>query len=267
MKRSQWAKTAFSCAFALVSATAAATDYYVSAESGASDNNDGLSAESPFATVDKAITSAANASDVIHVAAGTYATTAQWGPNLQSKLIGEGASRDDVVIESAGTYRTLRMAAGSWLENVTVVGEGTKKADKGGAVEMNGGTITNCVFRDGYTTGNNDNLEGGNLYIGNASALVVGSLIQNGHATKRGGNVYLNGGTVRNCTIEGGTCDNVGGNVFIQNGNLENCVVSDSSSSKEGGGIYIQAGSISGSTISNGSGTEGGAIRMTGGTN
>ncbi|MBQ6926607.1 MAG: PKD domain-containing protein [Kiritimatiellae bacterium] len=266
MKRSPWAKAALSCAFALVSATAVATDYYVSAESGASDNNDGLSAESPFATVDKAIASAANASDVIHVAAGTYATTAQWGPNLKAKLIGTGASRDDVVIESAGTYRTLRMAAGSWLENVTVVGEGTKKADKGGAVEVNGGTITNCVFRDGYTTGNNDNLEGGNLYIGNASALVVDSLIQNGHATKRGGNVYLNGGTVRNCTIEGGTCDNVGGNVFIQNGNLENCVVSDSSSTKEGGGIYIQAGSISGSTISNGSGTEGGAIRMTGGT-
>ena len=67
MKRSPWAKAALSCAFALVSATAAATDYYVSAESGASDNNDGLSAESPFATVDKAIASAANASDVIHV--------------------------------------------------------------------------------------------------------------------------------------------------------------------------------------------------------
>ena len=85
MKRPPWAKTAFSCAFALVSATAAATDYYVSTDASASDANDGLSAESPFATVDKAITSAADASDVIHVAAGTYATTTQLGPEPQVK--------------------------------------------------------------------------------------------------------------------------------------------------------------------------------------
>lgn len=252
-------------------ASATATDYYVATTG--SDSADG-SATTPFATIDKAIITATSSDDVIHVAPGTYETggyasqtdNAKWGPNLRAKLIGTGTSRDDVVIQSAGTYRTLRMAADSWLENVTVVGVGDKKADKGGAVEMNGGTITNCVFKDGYTTGNNDNLEGGNLYIGNASALVVDSLIQNGHATKRGGNVYLNGGTVRSCTIEGGTCDNVGGNVFIQNGNLEDCIVRSSSSTNDGGGIYIQAGTISGCAISQASGKEGGAIRMTGGT-
>lgn len=247
-----------------LAASASAADYYVRAIGG-DDNNDG-SSNAPFATIDKAIITATSSDDVIHVEPGDYATTTEWGPNLTVKLIGTGASRDDVVIQSAGKYRTLRMAAGSWLENVTVVGVGDKKADKGGAVEMNGGTITNCVFKDGYTTGNNENLEGGNLYIGNASALVVDSLIQNGHATKRGGNVYLNGGTVRSCTIEGGTCDNVGGNVFIQNGNLEDCIVRSSSSTNDGGGIYIQAGTISGCAISQASGKEGGAIRMTGGT-
>ena len=219
-----------------------------------------------YTTVDEAITAAENNADVIYVEPGNYSTTTKWGPNLKAKLIGTGTTRDKVVIRSFGTYRTLRMAVGSWLENVTVVGEGNKKADKGGAVEMNGGTITNCVFKDGYTTGNDVNLEGGNLYIGNASALVVDSLIQNGHATKRGGNVYLNGGTVRSCTIEGGICDNVGGNVFIQNGNLEDCIVRSSSSTNDGGGIYIQAGTISGCAISNASGKEGGTIRMTGGT-
>ena len=247
-----------------LAASASAADYYVRAIGG-DDSNDG-SSEAPFASIDKAISTANTSGDVIHVEPGTYATTTQWGPSLAAKLIGTGTSRDDVVIQSAGTYRTLRMAADSWLENVTVVGVGDKKADKGGAVEMNGGTITNCVFKDGYTTGNNDNLEGGNLYIGNASALVVDSLIQNGHATKRGGNVYLNGGTVRNCTIENGASDNVGGNVFIQNGNLEDCIVRSSSSTNDGGGIYIQAGMISGCTISNASGKEGGTIRMTGGT-
>lgn len=262
-------------AVALAAGLARATDYYVGGEN-ASDDNNGLSAEAPFATIDKAVITATSSEDVIHVAAGTYQTgypdyvaqtsEAKWGPNLKAKLIGEGTTRADVVLESHGEYRTLRMAADSWLENVTIVGEGTAKADKGGAIEMNGGTITNCVFRDGYTTGNNENLDGGNLYIGNAGALVVDSLIQNGHATKRGGNVYLNGGTVRKCTIEGGACDNVGGNVFIQNGNLEDCIVRNSSSTNDGGGIYIQAGTISGCTISNASGKEGGTVRITGGT-
>ena len=124
---------AISGAIAFCSITALATDYYV-ATSG-SDGNSG-SHEQPFGTIDKAISSA-SAGDTIHVAAGTYTTTTQWGPNLTAKLVGLGATRDDVVIQSAGTYRTLRMAAGSWIENVTIVGEGTYKADKGALVFTN----------------------------------------------------------------------------------------------------------------------------------
>ena len=77
-------------AFAMAAAsTAFAADYYV-ATTGDDTNNDGLSDQTPFATIDKAITSATNASDVIHVAEGTYSTTTQWGPNLKAKLVGEG---------------------------------------------------------------------------------------------------------------------------------------------------------------------------------
>ncbi len=285
MKRYPWAKTAFSCAFALVSATAVATDYYVSAASGASDDNDGLSAEFPFATVDKAIASAANASDVIHVAAGTYATTAQWGPNLKAKLIGTGASRDDVVIESAGTYRTLRMAAGSWLENVTVVGNtDISKADKGGAIEMNGGTVTNCVVRDGTAKGNDSKNAGGNLYVNSDGALVVDCVISGGTAKNRGGNVCLDHGTLRNCTITGGTAsdgsENNGGNVWTYQGKIENCAISGGSAvlggnvfiyntnasliggtitggtaTQYGGNVYLRQGSMSDATVTGGSTT------------
>ena len=138
-------------------ASATATDYYV--DTIGSDENDGLSAEAPFATIDKAIASATNAADVIRVAPGTYSTTTQYGPNLQAKLVGAGANRGDVIIQADGAHRTLRMAADSWLENVTVVGNtDISKADKGGAIEVNGGTITNCVLRDGKTYGNGDTL-------------------------------------------------------------------------------------------------------------
>ena len=157
---------------ALVSFGAMASDYYVAMTG--NDDNDGLSAEAPFATVDKAIITATSSGDIIHVAAGTYQTTTQWGANLKAKLVGTGATRNDVVIESSGAYRTLRMDANSWLENVTVVGcADISKADKGGAIEMNGGTATNCVIRDGTAYGNDNKNAGGNLYVSSSGALVI----------------------------------------------------------------------------------------------
>ena len=252
-------------AFAVASATTAfATDYYVNADTTiASDENSGTSAEAPFATIDKAITAATAASDVIHVAAGTYSTTAEWGPNLKAKLIGEGVTRDDVVIESAGTYRTLRMAADSWLEKVTIVGEGTYKADKGGAIEMNGGTLTNCVVRDGTAYGNSDAKNaGGNLYVNSDGALIVDCAISGGTSKCRGGNVCLDHGTLRNCTItegtaSGGSEQNDGGNVWTYQGKIENCDISGGSAVL-GGNVFIHNAnaSLTGGTISNGTATQ-----------
>ena len=245
-------------AFAMAAAsTAFAADYYV-ATNGDDTNNDGLSAEAPFATIDKAITSAANASDVIHVAAGTYSTTTQYGPNLKAKLIGEGATRDDVVIESAGTYRTLRMAAGSWVEKVTIVGEGTYKADKGGAIEINGGTVTNCVIRDGTAYGNDSKNAGGNLYLNSNAALVIDCVISGGMSKNRGGNVCLDHGTVRNCTVTDGSipekrndsAEQHGGNVWAYQGTIENCTISGGSAERAGNVyLYDAAAKLADSTV------------------
>ena len=238
-----FSKRSLAAIAASVALCATATEYYVNADPNVGrDENVGTSEESAFATIDCAVTNA-TASDVIHVAAGTYTTTTQWGPNLKAKLIGEGATRDDVIIQSAGEYRTLRMAAGSWLENVTVVGEGTYKADKGGAIEMSGGTVTNCVVRDGTAKNGSGNTEGGNLYV-SGSSLVVDCVISGGHATKRGGNVYLDAGTVRDCTITGGICDNVGGNVFQYNGTLLHSTISGGTSVNDGGNVRMNGGGV-----------------------
>lgn len=136
-----------------------AAEYFVSPSG--DDKADG-SSSTPFATIDKAITVAEFDSDTIYVEKGEYTTTTQWGPDLKAKLLGTGEKRDDVIIKSAGQYRTLRMAAGSWLENVTVIGEGSNKADKGGAIEMSGGTLTNCVIKNG-TASSSGNPNGGNI--------------------------------------------------------------------------------------------------------
>lgn len=250
MKHAPWATAALSCAFALTTTVAFATDYYVATTG--DDNNDGLSAEAPFATIDAAITNAV-AGDIIYVAAGTYSTTTQWGPNLKAKLIGEGTSRDDVVIQSAGTYRTLRMAAGSWVEKVTIVGEGTWQADKGGAIEMSGGTLTNCVVRDG-TAKANGNTAGGNLYVNNNDALVIDCDIYGGSATNRGGNVYLDKGLISNCAIYNGTCpNNIGGNVYQYQGTVSNCVIYGGTALNDGGNVRMNgSGSMVDCVISNG---------------
>ena len=230
---------------------ARAADYYVAM--GGNDDNGG-SSESPFATIDKAVSTAV-AGDNIYVEAGTYSTTTQWGPNLTANLIGTGLTRDDVVIQSSGTYRTLRMAAGSWVEKVTVVGEGTYKADKGGAIEMSGGTVTNCVIRGGTAKNGSANTEGGNLYV-NGSSLVVDCAISGGHATKRGGNVYLDAGTVRDCTITGGICDNVGGNVFQNTGTMAKCLISGGTSVNDGGNVRMNgSGTMEDCVVSGGTNT------------
>ncbi len=248
---------AASCAAAAFAAFAAAgaaraADYYVSTTG--NDGNDGSSAETPFATIDQAV-ACATAEDTIFVAPGDYETTTQWGPNLAARLVGTGETRDEVVIRSAGTYRTLRMAAGSWVEKVTVVGEGTYKADKGGAIEMSGGTVTNCVIRDGTAKNGSANTEGGNLYV-NGSSLVVDCAISGGHATKRGGNVYLDAGTVRDCTITGGICDNVGGNVFQYNGTMAKCQISGGTSVNDGGNVRMNgSGTMEDCVISGGTNT------------
>ena len=229
-----------------------ATDYYVAATG--NDTNDGLSAENAFATVDKAISTAAEATDVIYVAAGEYATTTANGPILKAKLVGTGSTRGDVVIKPSGTSRALKMdTANAWLENVTVIGETTFQVTTGGAIYMTGGTITNCVIRGG-TAKANGNVAGGNLYVDSNDALVTDCEIYGGTTHKRGGNVYLDHGLVCNCVIHDGVCDdNIGGNVYIYQGTVSNCVIYAGTALNDGGNVRMNgSGTMVDCVISNG---------------
>lgn len=226
----------------LIACTAHATDYYVSTEG--DDANDGLTAETAVQTLDKAFDlGGGTAGNNIYVKPGTYSTDKQWGFDLKANLIGDAATRDQVVIQSAGNYCTLRMnAAGPTVTNLTIVGESTQKADKGGAIEINGGTLVDCVIYGGSVKNASGNPEGGNLYVNSDNALVLNCDIYGGQATKRGGNVYLDKGTVRNCTIHGGTCANVGGNVFQYAGKIESCTIYDGTATNDGGNVRMNGG-------------------------
>lgn len=234
--------------------TGLAADYYVAPQG--DDANTGA-AEAPFATIDKAVLTARTAGDVIHVLPGTYETTlglydadnAKWGPNLCVKMVGAGATRDEVVLKSHGTHRTLRMAANAWVENMTLEGEPTFKADRGGVVEMTGGVLTNCVVRNGTTTGN-----GGNLYM--TAGVVADCVISNGAIKStsaesngpKGVNVCLNGAArLLRCHVVGGTTTRKDdgtfyyerGSVHVDNASaqIDNCLVEGSAC----GGLLLQS--------------------------
>lgn len=291
-------------AFALSSTIAFgvfATDYYV-AETG-NDDNDG-SAEAPYLTIDKAVVTARTAGDVIHVMPGTYETTlgiaeygdnAKWGPNVAAnvKLIGEGETRDAVVLKSHGNHRTLRMEANSWVENMTLIGEPNSKADKGGVIEMNGGTLTNCVVKSGTTSGNGGSIymtsglvvdchisgssgkEGGQIYMTNGTIKDC-TVLANGTTTGSGGGIYMDGSgaTVEDCTIDAAGVVSMayhGGCIYMKNGTVRNTICKNGTctngDSREGGNIYMEKGTLENCVIKNGTATgNGGNIYMTGGT-
>lgn len=226
------------CALAALAINlASSADYYVANDG--SDDNDGLSALTPLLTIDKAISLASPAAN-IYVAPGAYQTTAQYGANLTANLIGCGATRDDVIIRSAGEHRTLRTASTAFMTNLTIIGNADWKADKGGAVEMTGGTIVDCVISNG--TAHSNSQSGGNLYMKN-NAVVMHCDIAGGSATNRGGNVYLDSGTLSGCTIRDGWSSNVGGNLYIYNGTVTNCTISGGVSVGDGGNVRMHNGS------------------------
>ena len=234
--------------------TGLAADYYVAPKG--DDANTGA-AEAPFATIDKAVLTARTVGDVIHVLPGTYKTTlgrygddnAKWGPNLCVKMVGAGATRDEVVLKSHGTHRTLRMAENAWVENMTLEGEPNFKADKGGVVEMTGGVLTNCVVRNGTSTGN-----GGNLYM--TAGVVADCVISNGAIKStsadsngpKGVNVCLKGAArLLRCHVVGGTTTRKDdgtfyyerGSVHVDNASaqIDNCLVEGSAC----GGLLLQS--------------------------
>lgn len=226
----------------LMACAAQAADYYVSSKG--DDDNDGRSPETAVQTIDKAFDLwGGTVGNRIYVKPGTYTTDKQWGFDLKADLIGYAETRDAVVIQSAGNYRTLRMSAsGPVVTNLTIVGESTQKADKGGAIEMNGGTLVDCVIRDGSVKNSSGDMEGGNLYVGGDDALVLNCEILGGRATKRGGNVYLDKGTMRGCTVYGGVSDNVGGNVYQYAGKIENCEIYNGTAVNDGGNVRMNGG-------------------------
>ena len=170
--------------------------WYVS-PTGNDTNNDGLSQETPFATLEKAIQAAdENGSGTIYLAPGTYtpsgyATFADTtGTNEKNgyvltnaiAIVGQGSSPNETIIttNSASKVRPFYLDhADARIENLTVTG-GVASASIGGNVFIGtaGGTVSNC-----------------RILNGNSSAWNAG-----------GGNIAMYGGRVTRSIVRGYRC-------------------------------------------------------------
>ena len=248
-----------------LAASASAADYYVASDGTYEGAPEGATV---YTTIDEAIAAAGSNTDVIYVKPGEYETSTKNGPSLKAKLVGTGSSRDAVVIKAGNLtddgFRTLKMEAGSCVTNVTLVGNTAYKVTMGGTVYMAGGEICDCVIKDGTCkSGGSNNNAGGNIYCNNTASVIANCLITGGRAQNRGGNVCLDKGTLRACTITSGSSadgsENRGGNVWTYQGKIENCTISGGSANL-GGNIFVHNAnaSVVGGTISFGTASQSG---------
>ncbi|MGN0845277.1 MAG: choice-of-anchor Q domain-containing protein [Kiritimatiellia bacterium] len=228
--------------------------------------NDGLSQETPFATLEKAIQTAdENGSGTIYLAPGTYAPSGyisiiESGTGSSNNngfaltnaiaIIGQGASPDETVVTNNATkVRPFYLAhENARIENLAIIG-GIATASIGGNVFIDkaGGTVSNCRIANGNATA--WNAGGGNIAM--FGGRVTRCFISGGrcdpdtlNAGRRGGSaIYMNGGQVDNSLI---TANANGYAPIICNGSsvIGNCTISGNTGTACAG-IYINSSTAS----------------------
>ena len=179
----------------------------------------------------------------IHVKPGTYPGIGY--PTLGSAvtIVGVG-SRDAVIFDAEQKGRPFYLRhVSATLSGVTVRnGMSKSNAPYGGNVSMDNGVVTNCVVKDGRTSGN-DYSNGLNIRM--AGGLVIDSVVSGGAYTgawhpSTGLNISMLAGRVSRCVISGARgCSTGNGSdaVNMQGGVIENCLLTDNKTT--GGAINI----------------------------
>ncbi|MBI3985482.1 MAG: right-handed parallel beta-helix repeat-containing protein, partial [Lentisphaerae bacterium] len=156
------------------------------------------------------------------------------------------AANGDTVLVTAGAY--LLTSQISISQGVTV-----RSVNGAQVTTINGGGVTRCAYL-------------------HTNAVLDGFTVTNGYVTGAdyGGGVFINGGTIQNCTIsgnlaDGNDSDGYGGGVFLYSGGtIQNCTISGNYAGGSffpvlggsffpgyGGGVYLYAGgTIQNCTIS-----------------
>ena len=238
-----------------------AITYYVNATEG-SDDNDGLSSQTPFATIQKAIESAFDG-DTVEVWPGIYTGDGNRDINFLGKAITVRSTDPNdpnivaaTIIDCNGTetepHRGFYFHSGedsnSVLDGFTITG-GYGPAEEvwsqlipvGGAIfcKASSPRISNCIFTNSYAIG-----YGGGMFNDNSSPTLINCTFSGNTAVWWGGamcNYSDSSPVLTNCTFSSNSAGYQGGgvcNYSDSNPVLTNCTFGGNYAYWDGGGMY-----------------------------
>ncbi len=242
------------------------TTYYVNAAEG-SDNNDGLSPQAAFATIQKAIDSALDG-DTVLVADGTYTGPGNRDIDFLGKAITVRSTDPNdpnivaaTIIDCNGTetdpHRGFRFHSGedadSVLEGFTITNgyapiTAPHRVATGGAIDCinSSPTIRQCIIRSNLAG------VGGGIYCGESESIISKCEIT-GNSARYGGGIRLHTcqSEINNCLITDNTAwEQMGGGMIVSfsDANIINCTFSNNTAHMFGGAIYYDESMV---TITN----------------
>jgi len=208
------------------------TDIYVSTD-GNDNTNTGLSAGSPFKTIDYALSRAFGTEEntiTIHIAPGTYSPslTGEKYPLQMVKYVSlQGAGQDETYLDAEATVETPKRVIA--MDRCTGV------------------NISDLTIMGGFVT-LSKNYNGGGIGILDSDLTAEHLQIVNNSAAGDGAGIYANNSTViiDSTKIEGNSTLGSGGGLcsIASNLSFQNGYISNNSSSKNGAGVFIDNGII-----------------------
>ena len=223
-------------------------DYYVSTTG--SDSNDGTSAATAFATIAKAVETAAAGSKV-SVLEGTYELSAEISVAKAISIIGAGRDKTIVKAASGKNIRLFTLDAGAKIEGVTLTGG---RVGPGAAALVKNGSISWCLITDNISSVHS--AHGGAISFTSGQGTIDHCIISGNKTTGQGAYGAGIGGdgptgaiTVDSCLIINNkiTGNGSGGGIGIKNSNYDlvvrNCTIMGNTGTLYVGGINREGGS------------------------
>lgn len=176
---------------------------------------------------------------VIWLAKGDYTLKTKTPIEVKKAVTIRGATgrpEDVKITKMSGGSRIFTLNhASAKLADLTVQG-GTQPAqsDHGGNIRIlsTGGTVTNCIIRNGRCSV--DTTGGGGVAL--QGGLVTHCVITNNYGYENGSGVYMSGGSVENCLLvrndSGSGSHDEGGTVCMDGGKLVNCTIANNTATK-----------------------------------